>query len=493
MTNGQVAHVLQQIAAMLEFVEDEPFKAQAYRKAADAVAGLQSSAAELAENGKLDQVRGVGRSIGRVIEDLVRTGTSPIVDELEKKVPRELPRLLQIPGLGIKKVRRLHQELGIGTLQELEDACKGHNVQTLSGFGPKAEAQILAGIRPLQAMLDQYPLAVALLTAESLVDHLADWDVVSDVSVVGSVRRMRETVRNVNLVAASESEEEVLARFVRLPPVIETIKEEPGYCQVRMQIGRYSMPVDIRVVPPQQYGLAMIQFTGSKEHVASLEKQLRQVRVKQTDFVSEEQFYQALGLSWIPPELREGRGEVEAAIEHRLPKLIELADIRGDLHLHTAWSDGTDSMREMAEFARSLGYEYMAVTDHSRSLAIARGLSFDQLKRQQEEIRHLNALWSDFHIFSGIEMDILPDGSLDYPDDILKELDFVIGSIHSSFRQTEETMTSRIISAIQNPYVHMIAHPTGRLLTRRPGYALDLEKIFQTAAAGEIFEFKTGM
>jgi DNA polymerase (family 10) len=481
-TNGQVASTLLEIASMLEFVEEQPFKPRAYRKAADVIAGLTVSVAEWVEQGRIHELHGVGRGIGRVIEDLVRTGSSPLAADLRDRVPRELTALMRIAGLGKQKLRRLYRELGIQTVEDLENACRKHQVQSLAGFGSKTETQILDAIQAINKLPDAVPLAIALAAAESLREHLASWDSVQDVAIVGSVRRMRETVRNVNLLVASDFPNQVIDLFSLLPPAVEVRKKENRYCQIGMQIGRYLLPVDLRVVSPSQYGIGMVQFTGSREHLAGLQKRIEQVKLAQFELAREEGVYEGLGMPWIPPELREGRGEVEAALKNRLPRLIEPHDIRGDLHIHTTWSDGSRSIREMAEHARNMGYEYMAVTDHSKSLAIARGLSVDQLRRQQAEIQQLNGLWNDFFVFSGAEIDILPDGSLDYPDDVLAELDFVIGSVHSSFRQSVDAMTARIMAAMRNPYVHMIAHPTGRLLARRPGYALDFPQIMKTAA-----------
>lgn len=491
MTNGQIAYQLNQIARLLELTDDSYFKVRAYRNAADAVSQTLTPVAELITEGKLEDLPGIGEATAHVIEDLLRTGTSPILQELQERLPGELPMMLQVAGLGPKKVKRIYQELGIKTVKELEAACKQHRIRALSGFGPKTEETILNSINSLNKMPERFPLGIILALADTLTEHIRNWEHVQRADTVGAVRRMAETTRNLNLLVKCEPEAaaEILTRFKQLPMVVSITAETETSCTVSMQLGRYSIPVDLHVIPPEDYGVALVQYTGSKAHVNAVWTRVHEVGVSQLHFAEEAEFYQELGMSFIPPELREDRGETQAAVQDKLPELLELPQIRGDLHMHTTWSDGIHTIEQMAEHARQLGYEYIAITDHSRSLQIARGLSIDKLLRQREEIARLNSRWQDFRIFAGTEMDILPDGTLDYPDEVLQQLDFVIGSVHSVFRQSKEVKTARVIAAIHNPYVRMIGHPTGRLLSRRPAYEIDLEQVFQAAAdTGTIIE-----
>ncbi|MDB5084529.1 MAG: polymerase/3-5 exonuclease PolX [Bacilli bacterium] len=483
-SNTQIAFLLRHLAGMLEIVGEQDFKVRAFERAATAVLQSKSSMEELVKERRIHLLQGVGRGIAEVISEYVETGESTLLHELEQQIPAELQEILLLPGIGPKSLQRFQRELGIRSLDDLQNACESHRVRALSGFGAQKEERILETIKSYRSAKRHISVGIVYPFAELLVNHLTKWEHVNHATIVGSVRRMTETVQNVNLLAAASINDHphIIERFVQLPLIKVVHEQKDDYCSTVMQVGKRDIPVDLRLVSPNLYGLAMIQYTGSTSHVASLVQRVKPDESNPDTFTNETDTYQYFGLPWIPPELREGTGEIEESERGSLPELVNANDIRGDLHVHTNWSDGDYSLEDVARMARTLGYHYIAITDHSRSLAIASGLTIEAIKRQQDQIRKLNLSWNDFSIFAGVELEILADGSLDYPDEVLAELDFVVASVHSAFKQSQEQMTARLVAAIRNPFVHLIGHPSGRLLSRRPSYAFHLDEVLHAAA-----------
>lgn len=490
MNNRDIAAVLRRIADLLDIEGDNPFRANAYRRAAQAIETCRQPVAELAD---VTALPGVGKGVAAVVDELLATGRSTLLEELEAKIPSGLLALLRVPGLGPKKIGVLYRELGITSLADLEKALNEQRVRALPGFGAKTEQNLRQALRAATQRPERLPLAYVLPVAEAIEQHLASLEAVARFSRAGSLRRWKETVKDLDFVVATALPEEVADALAAMPGVARVIAKGPTKVSVELDL-TWPVTVDFRLVPPEAFASALHHFTGSAEHHVRLRQRAKAKGLRLSEygaeegssgrhiaFASEEALYAALDLPYIPPELREGEDEIEAAEAGRLPRLIAEADVRGDLHLHTTWSDGGNTIEEMAEAARRRGYAYIAVTDHSQSLKIAGGLSPKELAAQREAIADLNKRWDDFAVLTGVEMDILPDGRLDYPDDVLKELDVVIGSIHQRFRQDADTLTKRIIGAIENTHVDIIAHPTGRLIARRDPYPLNLDTVFEAA------------
>lgn len=492
MKNLQLAVVLTEISDMLELLGENPFRIRAYRRASRSIELLPESIETIWREGRLDEVEGVGKGIAAGIEQWLKTGTIDYYEELQTQVPRGLLEVTRVPGVGPKRARLLHDELGIGSLEELEQACVEGRVRTVKGLGAKTEENILKGIERLRRHSERLPLGVALPIARSLVDELQKVPVVQRVAYTGSARRGRETVGDIDIIVSSEHAAAVIEAFVGIAGVQDVLAKGQEKASVILAQG---MQVDLLVVQDHQFASALHHFTGSKEHNITMRELARSrgLRISEhgildeaTDTMlpieTEADVFAALDLPFIPPELREDGSEMSVARNGALPRLIEVGNIRGDLHVHSTWSDGHHSILEMAEAARAKGYEYIAITDHSQSLGVAGGLTPEQLLLQIEEIRALNERWDDFCILAGTEVDILPDGTLDFDDDLLRQLDIVIASVHSAMNQDEATMTERIVAAMRNPYVDVIGHPTGRLLGRRDPYPVNIERIIQVAA-----------
>ena len=490
MNNKQVSALLNQLADLLELKGENPFKANAYRRAARAVENSRVALDEL-EKGP-EELPGVGKGTAAAIRGIMETGRLEALDQLLEELPSGLPELMNIPGLGPKSIHLLNRELGVENKEQLEEALKQGKVRTLPGFGEKKEKKLLDGIQRMKRFT-RHLLIHGLTVAETLRERLAEHPEVLQVEPAGSLRRMKETVKDIDLVVATKHPETVAETVVSMPEVIRVINQGSTKVSVLLRMG-WEIQVDVRLVEPDQFISALHHFTGSKEHNVRFRQRAKELGWKVSEygihdedheetftFATEEEMYQKLQLPYIVPELREDRGEMDHQAED-LPQLIRAEDYRGDLHMHTRWSDGSASVREMALAARERGYEYIAITDHSRSLKVAGGLTPDDLKRQREEIDAVNEELDGITVLAGTEMDILPDGTLDFPDRVLKELDLVIASIHSGFKQDEETITQRVLNAVKNPYVHIVAHPTGRLLNRRDPYAIDLDRVFEAAA-----------
>lgn len=491
MKNLEIAWALQEIADLIELRGEDSFKAAAYRRAARALESLDGDVEHLYEEGRLLEISGVGKSIAEKMAEIITRGTCQYLEDLRRAVPPGLKDLMEVPGVGAKTASVIFRHLGISNLGELEKAAREKRLRTVPGLGPKKEMSILHGLETMQQRGGRTIAGLARPLAESLVGVLSQVPGVIDVSIAGSLRRWKETVGDIDLVAAAEDAEAVMDVFVRLPWVREVVARGETKTSVLVNTGRQA---DLRVVRPDQFVTALHHFTGSKEHNVRLRGRARDLGLKINEYgvfkegeetsipvAEESDIYASLKLPYIPPELREDAGEVEAAEAEKLPDLLQPGDIRGDLHCHTRWSDGVGSIADMAAKARSLGYEYLTITDHSRSLVIANGLSPERLAEQRKEIERAESSVG-IRVLRGIEVDILKDGSLDLPESTLADLDVVTASIHTGFRQDGVTLTERVISAMKSPHVDIIGHPTGRLLGRRDPHPLDLERIYEVAA-----------
>lgn len=491
MNNKQVSSQLNQLADLMELKGENPFKVNAYRKAARAVENSRQALDEL-EKGP-EELPGVGKGTAAAIQEIMNTGTLEALQNLLEELPTGLPELMKIPGLGPKSIHVLYRDLGVKNMEELENVLTEGEVRKLPGFGEKKEKKILEGILRMKERPARFLLIHALPVAETLEKRLMEHPDVQRVKPAGSLRRMKETVKDIDLVVATERPTAVGEWIVSMPEVKEVINH--GETKVSVVVGMgIDIQVDFRLVEPCHFITALLHFTGSTEHNVRIRQRAKEFGWKVNEygivdsenereltFTEEEEVYQQLQCPFVIPELREDRGEMDVPGE-RLPQVLQEGDIRGDLHMHTRWSDGSASVKEMALAAQKRGYEYIAITDHSKSLKVAGGLTEDDLKRQREEIDAVNEELDGITVLAGIEMDILPDGRLDFSDQVLSELDLVIASVHSSFRQSRDRMTRRILNAIENPFVHIIAHPTGRLINRRDPYEVDLDRIFEAAA-----------
>jgi len=483
-----VINLLETIALYMEIKGENPFKISAYRKAA---AALESDERSLADIPDLTALPGIGKGTAAIIQEFIETGQSITLQELQKEIPDGLFPLLKLPGLGGKKIAKLYQELGVVDIGSLKTACLENKVQTLAGFGKKTEEKILAAIEEIGSRPERLPIAMMLSVVEEIEKQLEKMSGIVRFSRAGSLRRLRETVKDLDIIIATNEPLAVREQLLKLDRVSEIIAN--GETKVSLQLRyEYEVTADFRLVAPEQFATTLHHFTGSKEHNVRMRQLAKERGEKISEygvervetgevitFASEEQFFAHFGLPFIPPELREDGSEVEH-YQSDYP-LIKLSDIKGDLHMHSAWSDGAHSIEEMAEACRKKGYKYMAITDHSQFLKVANGLTIERLKKQREEVVRLNEKYNDFTILSGVEMDILPDGTLDYDDEILKEMDIVIASIHSSFSQPKEVIMDRLKAALENHHVDIIAHPTGRLIGRREGYDVDVELLIELA------------
>lgn len=494
MRNVEAAWIFYELADLLELKGEDFFKIRAYRNAARILNGLDRPLVEIWQEGGLVKIPGIGKNIAAKINELLSTGSLKKHEELLQEFPPGLLEIMSLPGIGPKKAALLRERLGVTGLGELARAARENRVRTLPGMGSKTESEIIRNIEMRENREGRVLLTTARELAAEVSGYLKGLPGVKRVEAGGSLRRWRETVGDIDLVAAGEDPRLILDGASGYPRFQQTLESSPGRAKF---LTSWGVVVELEVAPEEIFHLALFRNTGSRAHYRRLQ-QLFAERGLTLDkagitgegaIIQEEDIYAALGLPWIPPELREDRGEVEAALGNRLPGLLETDDLKGDLHIHTNWSDGINSMEQIVQRARAKGYQYIAITDHSRSLKIARGLSLDKLREQHEHIRKMNDQFSDFHIFTGIEVDILPRGGLDCPDEILEKTDVVVASVHSAFKQDRETMTRRILSAVENKNVDIIGHLTGRLILQREGYDLELERILEAAAGcGTILE-----
>lgn len=483
-----IIRLLEKIAIYMELKGDNPFKISAFRKAA---AALENDERSLTEIDDVTKLAGIGKGTATVIEEYRETGQSTVLAELQEEVPAGLIPLLQLPGLGGKKIAKLYKELEITNVDELKAACENNLVRDLAGFGAKTEEKILVAIASVGQRPERLPISYMLTVAESVEAELASMREIEKFSRAGSLRRLRETIKDLDFIIATKEAATVKEQLLELPNIKEIIAGGDTKVSVVLD-GEWDVSVDFRIVTEAEFASTLHHFTGSKDHNVRMRQLAKERGEKISEygvennetgeiktFQSEADFYHHFGLPWIPPEVREDGTEVERFTEEG--SLLDEKQIKGDLHMHTTWSDGANSIEEMVEACRAKGYEYMAITDHSRYLKVANGLSIERLLKQNEEIRRLNVKYDDIEILSGIEMDILPDGTLDYEDELLSELDFVIASIHSSFSQAQNIIMDRLKTALSNPHVDLIAHPTGRIIGRRDGYAVDMEMLIQLA------------
>jgi DNA polymerase (family X) len=491
MTNQQIAKVFQTIADLLEIKGENIYKILAYRKAADSLSNLSQDVNELWKDGKLTEVDGVGKAIAEKIDELLSTGHLEFLKKLEGEVPPSLAELLQVPDLGPKKVALFWKQLGITNLTELESAARGGKLRNIPGMGEKSEAKIIAGIEALGRRSKRVSLGRAWLFAQELIEYLRKTQGVKAVELGGSLRRMRSTVGDIDILAAATDSRAVMETFISRKDVARVLGKGETKASVEFTHG---LQAQLWVHPPEHWGTALVYATGSKDHNVRLREyalkkgfSLSEHSLKREDgsevfCADEEDVYKTLGLPWIPPELREDRGEVQAAISGTLPKLIELKDILSEMHTHSTWSDGKLSIREMAEAAEKREYKLLAVTDHTNSLGITQGMRPEDVREQRKEIDDLLKDMGDrIHILQGAEVEIKSDGSLDYPDDVLAELDIVIASLHSGLRQPREKITDRLIKAMRNPHVDIIGHPTGKLYPDREPSDLDIDAVLSAA------------
>ncbi len=483
--------LLERIARLLVLKGEDPFRIRAYEQAARAIGAWTEDVEDLHRAGRLEEIPGVGASIAAKVREYLDTGRSSYYEQLQGQVPAVATELLDVPGIGPARAHLLYERLGITGVRELAQAARDHKLCRLPGFGEQLEQRLAREAARVAQRTQRLLLGVALPAAEEVTALLRGHAAVREVHPAGSIRRMKETIGDIDILVSAERPAAAIEAFTTLPMVRETLLKGPTRASI---LTRDYLQIDLRAIAPEIYGAALQHFTGSKDHNIVLRSLAMDRGWKLSEYGlvdqhgqrlagrTEEEIYYALGMDPMPPELRENRGEIEAALVHRLPDLVEDADIRGDLHLHTNWSDGHDTPERMVAEAIARGYEYLAFTDHSRSLTVASGLTPDRLREQRRLIDRLNERHAPFRALHGAEVDILPDGALDYPDELLAELDFVTISVHSAFDQPREQMTARIIRALRNPYVDTLNHPTGRLLLRRPEYAVDIEAILQAAA-----------
>ena len=492
MKNSEIARVFEDIADFLELKGENQFKIRAYQKVVRAIEHLPVEVEQLVKEDRLKEIPGVGEAITKKITELVTTGKLDYYEKLKAEFPEGISTLLSIPGVGPKTAMLLSSELGIKSIDELEAAIVGGQVAKLYRMGDKTAENILHQIQALRRKDQRIPIGEALPVVDEILSGLNQLPGVRNLVPAGSLRRFRETVGDIDLMGTADNAEEVIQTFTSLPQVKEALVSGTTKASV---VVSGNLQVDLRIVEHDSFGSLLQYFTGSKQHNINLRERAHRQGLKLSEygitnlatgelekFATEEAFYKRQGLEFIPPEIREGGQEIERAEQGTVPKLVEVSDIKGDFHVHTDWSDGRDSIEAMALAAKALGYQYLAVTDHSGGRAIAHGLDVERLMQQILEIRELNQKISGIHIFSGIEVDIRADGSLDMPDELLVELDIVVAAVHSGMNQSQEQMTRRIIRAMENPNVDILAHPTCRLLPGREPVAVDMEAIFQAAA-----------
>ena len=489
MKNKEIAEVFREVAQLLEIKGDNPYRIRAYEKAAQTIEALGVDVEELAKKGKLTSIPGIGADLASKIQEILRTGTLSLLEELKKEVPPALLTFLQIPSLGPRKVKAIYDKFGITTLEELEKLCLEHKIARLPGFGIKTEENILKGIKLLKEKRGRRPLGEILPYAEEIVELIKNKAPIQNIAIAGSIRRKKETVKDIDVLITSNHSEKVMSFVANLPQVEEVIAFGETKTSVRLKIG---IQMDVRVVPQNSWGAALAYFTGSKAHNIRVRELALERGLKVNEYGvyrgeewvagrTEEEVYGALGLPWIPPELREDQGEIEAALEGRLPRLVEYDEVIGDAHVHSKYSDGASSLEEIMNYAEKLGLSWVALCDHSQGLKVAGGVPVEELFKKKRHIEELNQKSKKVKLIFGAEVDINSDGTLDYPDEVLKEIDFVIAAIHTGFQQEEKQITERILSALKHPLVHAIAHPTGRLIGEREPYAVNLKEVFEVA------------
>ncbi|NGX58573.1 MAG: DNA polymerase/3'-5' exonuclease PolX [Chlamydiae bacterium] len=496
MDKNEIIAILEDIATLMELKGENPFKVRAYRTAARNLENVEEDLESVAEENRLHEIPGIGKAIEEKITTLLQTDQLPFYEDLKNSIPPGLLEILNVPGLGSKKINVLYKKLKITSLDKLKKACEKGKVRKLAGFGEKTEANILDGIAHLEQYSKRTLWWSAMVMVQPIVEKLKKLKQVQEVKIAGSLRRKLETVGDFDILIASSNPEPIMDWFTSQDFVESVIAKGSTKSSIRLNEG---IQADIRIVPKEQFGFALLYFTGSKEHSIRLRQIAKDKGYSLNEYaltplkkklITETDIYRALGLTYIPPELRENHGEIEAAQTKGLPHLIEESDIRGVFHNHTTASDGHNTLEQMVKGAEELGWEYLGIADHSKSSFQANGLDEESLLEQIDQIKKINRSKKyKTHIFSGTECDILKNGNLDYADEILKQLDYVVVSVHTRFKLDEKEMTKRIIKALENPYTTMLGHMTGRLLLRREPYLLNTEKIIDAAIAnGKIIE-----
>ncbi len=492
MTNYEIAELFKRIGDMMDILGENRFKVLAYRRASENIEALGQDIRVYWQEGTLEEIPGIGKAIAEKIDELLRTGHLAFYERLQDQVPTGVVSLLEVPDVGPKTAKLMWEQLGLQSVAEVETAARAGQLRALPGLGAKSEAKILAGIEALYRRSDRIPLGTAWPVGIELVEALRkSCPAVRQATVAGSLRRMQATIGDIDLLAGSEVPSEVMRAFVNLPQVAEVVLSGLTKTTVRLHNG---LQVDLRVLEPERWGAALQYFTGSQAHNVRLREMARKAELSLSEYgfkredgseilcAREEEVYGTLGLPWIPPEMREDRGEFQSALAGDLPRLVEWADIRGDLHAHTDWSDGAGTLAEMADAAQERGYRYLVISDHTQSLGVANGLTVERLRAQRAEIDALNSGRNGVLLLQGCELEIKADGSLDYPDEVLAQLDFVVASVHTSLRQDRAQITGRVLNALHNPYVDVIGHPSGRILGQREASAVDLDAVIKVAA-----------
>jgi DNA polymerase (family 10) len=494
--NIDVARIFDEIADILELKGENPFRIRSYRRAARVIRDMPDDVKSLVDSGGITEVPGIGASLAEKTEEIIRTGTCKFYEELKKESVYSLADLLKIPGVGPKLAVRLNQELGVSTVDQLEKAAKEGKLHSLERMGEKLEERILKGIEQYRKHLGRFKLSDALTYAEAIVKVLQGIKDVSQVDLAGSLRRRKETIGDIDILVIAESSEKIMEVFTSMDTVAEVLAKGDTKSSVVLRSG---IQVDLRILPAESYGAALLYFTGSKDHNVVIRDRGKRMGLKISEYGvfdaktgkkrggrTEEEVFKLVKLPFIPPELRENTGEIEAAARGGLPNLIQLSDIRGDLQMHTKASDGANTIEEMARSCKKLGYAYLAITDHSKAVRVAGGLSDDELLAHLKDIRKANAKVAGIEILTGVEVDILADGSLDISDEVLAKCDVVVAAVHSKFNMSRQEMTERIIKGIRSPLVHILAHPTGRLINERAPYEVDLDRIIAQARRSRV-------
>ncbi|MGI8968914.1 MAG: DNA polymerase/3'-5' exonuclease PolX [Chloroflexota bacterium] len=492
MNNADAGAALREIAELLELRGESSFRIRAYENASNALTGTTEDVNVLANDHRLVALKGVGKGIADRIEELLTTGHIAYLEELQQEFPAGVRSLLKVPGIGPALARRVYRELGIDSLDSMREAAEDGRLASLSGMGQKSADNVIRALSRVSKEDNRISIGKALPLVEHVMGQLRDATPVQEVLPAGSLRRWSPTIGDIDLIATTDGPAAVMDAFVTLPDVQQVLGRGPTKSSI---ISGNGLQVDLRIVEAESFGSLLQHFTGSRDHNIELREYALQRGVSLNEYgivtvadqtlhryQDEISFYAALDLEYIPPELRQGSGEIRAAKARALPTLIDVGDIRGDMHMHSEWSDGSVPIEEMIAAAQARGYEYVALTDHSGGIGVANGLSAERLLQQIQEVRVLAARFPGIRIFAGSEVDIKRDGSLDFPDEILAQLDWVIASVHSGFNQPRDEMTARIIAALENPHVNLLAHPTGRLIGKRAAYDVDLEAVFRAAA-----------
>ena len=491
MKNAEIASIFDHMADLLEIQGENPFRIRAYRKAAFNVGSLGKDVASLTKK-ELMEIPGIGSDLAGKIEEYSTTGKVEAYEELKQVIPEGLVTLLDVPGLGPKTVSLLYREFHVEDIDQLERLANTHKLSTLPGIKEKTETSIIKGIEMIRRYAARYPLGKVLPLSEEIRDYLRANGPVKSIEVAGSIRRWKETIKDIDIICTAADANAVMRIFAKMPGVKQVLMKGPTKSSVVVQDG---IQVDIRVVEEDSFGSAIAYFTGSKAHNIRLRELAVRMGYKLNEYGifrekdnrklggrKEEDIYEVLGLQYVPPELREDTGEIEAAQKRSLPRLIEMSDIRGDLHVHSNWSDGSIGIGDLAKRPMEMGYEYIALTDHTKGLGVARGLREERVLEQLRVIDGANRKLKGFRILSGVEINIKNDGTLDFEDDLLAKLDIVVASVHSGFKQTRQQLTERTVKAMRNPHVSVIAHPSGRLIGERDAYEIDMEEVIRTAA-----------